>query len=141
MAITLEQIRGKILTSIHGRRLGLDANDHLVGPKSLRQQVTQATSATTGTAIDNYGLTLMAMTTAAAKTYTLNAPEAGVSKELVATSSSTLVTKITLSNASLSSTAGSSTTSITFNGRGDRAILVGLSTSQWAAVYLNGAST
>jgi len=138
---TLDTLRNKIKTSIHGRRLGLDTEGFLVGPSGLRTESIAATSGTTGTALTNHGLTTFTMSTGAAKTYTLAAPVAGCQKELVVTSSSTKGIVVSLTNASLNSTAGSSTTTITFNGRGDRAILEGLSTSTWVAKYLNGAST
>jgi len=140
MAISLEQLRNKIQTSIFGRRIGLDNADHIVGPRGIRLDVTEATSATTGTAITNSGLTTFTASTGAALGYTLAAPQPGVYKELVATSSSTKGTVIALTG-SLSSTAGSSTTAITFNGRGDRALLRGVSTAAWVALALNGAST
>jgi len=53
MAITLDGLRKFIKTSIHGKRLGLDATERLVGPKGLRLAVTNATSASTGTQLPN----------------------------------------------------------------------------------------
>jgi len=141
MAFTLEQLRNKVQTSIFGRRLGLDNADHIVGPRGIRLDVTEATSATTGTAITNSGLTILSMSTGAAKGYTLAAPQPGVYKELVATSSSTKGMVITLTGAVLNSTGGSTANTITFNGRGDRALLRGVSTAAWVALALNGAST
>jgi hypothetical protein len=141
MAITRDALKRRAQTSIHGDRLGLDDQEFIVGPKGVRHESIAATSASTSTALLNYGLSLMGMSTGAAKVYTLGLPIAGVRKELVMTSSSTKGTKITLSGASLSCTAGSSTTSITFTGRGQRAVLEGLTSATWVAVHLSGAST
>ena len=142
MAITLESIRNSALTSIHGRRLGIDNADFLVGVRGVRTESIAATSATTGTALLNYGLSLMGLTTGAAKVYTLTAPDrAGLRKELVMTSSPTKGTQITLSGASLVSTGGSSATSIKFLGIGQRAILESVSTASWVALHLSGTST
>ena len=55
MAQSLTTLRSKILTSVHGRRLGLDVDETLVGPKGLKVAVQDLTSATTSTVVNNYG--------------------------------------------------------------------------------------
>lgn len=47
MALSLDTLRNQVVTSIFGRRMGLDSNDFLVGPKGLRQQVEDLTTAAT----------------------------------------------------------------------------------------------
>lgn len=56
MAQSLQTLRDKIITSIHGRRLGLDNDETLVGPKALKQAVQDLTSASTATALNAYGI-------------------------------------------------------------------------------------
>jgi hypothetical protein len=60
---TLDGLRRKIKTSIHGRRLGLDDTGHLAGAKGMRLPITSVTSDTTGTEIPNYGLASVVTTT------------------------------------------------------------------------------
>ena len=139
MAITLEQLRNEALTSIHGRRLGLDQDSALVGVTDVRKAVTAATSATTATAIPNYGLTTIAAATGA--TWVMAAPAPGLSKELVTSTTSTGTMIITLASGSFVSTGGTSATAITFNGVGDRATLTGLTTASFAVTSLVGTST
>ena len=85
MAQSLETIRNQILTSIFGRRLGLDPNDYLVGQKDIKHVVTDLTSASTATAIPAHGFvsytgTSLATTTAnAGATFLLSNPVTGVS--------------------------------------------------------------
>ena len=62
MALSLAQLRAKIQTSIHGRRMGLDNDDCVSGPKGMRQTVTAATSASTGTQLPNYGIITLTST-------------------------------------------------------------------------------
>lgn len=62
MANTLTGLRDQVMTSIYGRRLGLDTNEMVVGPKDVRRPVVDLTSASTGTAIANYGVVNIAGT-------------------------------------------------------------------------------
>lgn len=80
MALLLDTIRNSIVTSLHGRRWGLLANDFLGGQKDLKRVVTDMTSASTGTAIPNHGyvgITGSSLLTSA-QTFLLSAPEPGV---------------------------------------------------------------
>ena len=94
MAYTLNTMRNDILTSIHGRRLGLDKNDFLVGHKGIRLPITEDVAGLgasaviagsgTGTSIANYGVTRI--TSSAGSTantgfaFTLQAPTPGCRK-------------------------------------------------------------
>ena len=51
----LEDIRSSLITSIFGRRAGLDSDEFWAGPKDIRKQVLDLTTASTGTAIPNHG--------------------------------------------------------------------------------------
>lgn len=148
---TLENLRSSILTSIYGRRLGLKNGDFLVGPKDLAK-ATQAigdpasTASTTGTAILNYGITSLAVATAAATTgssygttevagvYALAAPEPGVEKLIyTASNHSTMLISVQFSTGvtGLNTSAGSSFGGLSFNAPGQWVRLVGLSTAKW----------
>ena len=133
MAITNEALRNEILTSVAGRRLGLDHNDFLVGPKAPRQEISAATTASTGTQINNYGFTTVAGGTAT-QTWVLAAPQDGVRKSFVSVSTSTKGAKITLASGSFNSTGGSSDTALTLHGIGQRVELIGVSTASYAVV-------
>ena len=89
MAYSLETLRSQKITSIHGRRLGLDKNDYLVGPKAVREQVEDLTT-TAASSASPYGLTrLMATGSSQLSDYTLQAPVIGVVKRIAMQTSST----------------------------------------------------
>lgn len=64
MAISLNTLRNAKHTSVHGRRMALDVNDFIVGPKELRKAVFELTSATTAQTLSNYGFTAINVTSA-----------------------------------------------------------------------------
>lgn len=139
MAITLEALRSKSITNIRGRRLGLDHNDYLVGPKDLRRQVLAATSDTTGTALVNYGF--HTVTTTTDDTWTLNSPTIGAEVMLMTGSSSTGTHTITPTNATIISTNGVAGASIAMQGAGAHLGLIGISTGQWVVTSIFGTTT
>ena len=80
MAITLTTLRSQKQTSIHGRRAALDNNDYLVGPKALREQFLELTSASTAQVLAGFGNTLICVTSAvttATNTWTIPNPTPG----------------------------------------------------------------
>jgi hypothetical protein len=83
MAQSLETLRSNIMTSLFGRRLGMDKDECLVGQKAIKLAVTDLTSASTATAIPNYGaVNIMATTlatSAAGGAFVLSNPIPGVS--------------------------------------------------------------
>ncbi|CAB4223273.1 hypothetical protein UFOVP1670_11 [uncultured Caudovirales phage] len=155
----IETLRNSILTSIYGRRLGLKTGDFLVGPKDLAKGTQSLTSAnSTATAVTNYGLTILDVTTAAASTassigttelgcsWVMDAPEPGVIKTVMkqsATGGSTMplvvefAAGVTAFNSSFTSTA----TGIMMNAVGQQVTLFGLTTAKWVVMSLStGAS-
>lgn len=81
MAQSLETLRSAMLTSIFGRRLGLASDETLVGAKTLKEPVQDLTSASTGTAINNYGnvvLRISGSITTATGSFLLSNPIPGV---------------------------------------------------------------
>ena len=94
MAFTLETMRNNILTSLYGRRIGLDKDDFLLGHKGHRMPITEDVSGLgasaviagvgTGTSVENYGMTrIVSSAGSTANTgfaFTVQAPKAGVRK-------------------------------------------------------------
>lgn len=86
MAQNLETLRGLNITPIFGRRLGLQQDETLAGPKALKKVVQDLTSGSSvGTVVNNYGTVVArisgSMTTANAD-YFLSNPIPGVDVEL-----------------------------------------------------------
>lgn len=128
MAITLQGTLNTIMTSIRGRRLGLDKDDFLVA-KAYKTPVVAATSDTTGTALNNYGVNAVVTTTN--DTWTLASPIPGVPVRIVTGSSSTGLHTVTPTNATIISSNGSAGSSITLAGPGAYIDMVGNTTAQW----------
>lgn len=63
MGQTLETLRGNNITSMWGRRIGLQFDETLAGIKDVKRQVQDLTSATTATAAANYGIVNAKVTT------------------------------------------------------------------------------
>jgi len=139
MAQSLNAIRRLMLTSIKGRRLGLDHDEFLVGPKGMRNVVTAATSLTTGTALPNHGH--VTLTSSNARTWTLTDPEVGCEVSLSITSSSTLLHTITPAAATFVSSASSTGASMILQGGGTGVTLIGLSTALYATRSASPGST
>lgn len=67
MAQSLETLRSKSIVSVHGRSLGIDNADYLVGPKGIKGVVQDLTSGSTATTLNAYG-TIVARITGVATT-------------------------------------------------------------------------
>lgn len=139
MSFSLGQLANLIRTSIHGRRLGLDNNDFLVGPKGIRPPVTDATSATTATALPNHGLVSVITTTDDG--WSLTDPVPGCEVTIFCGSSSTGTHAITPAAATIVSSNGVAGSSISMAGAGASITLAGISTAQWILKNVLGAST
>ena len=138
MAITLDTLRAERVTSIHGRRLGLDKDEFLVGPKGQRMAVTNATSDTTGTALPNHGVVNVVTTTN--DSWTLSDPVDGCEVHIITGSSSTGIHTILANNAKFISSASSTSPSMTLTGAKGAAHLIGLTTALWKVVASAGTS-
>lgn len=146
-------LKSQILTSIFGRRLGIDSNDFLLGPKGHRVAVYTVTSATTGnTTLPNYGIILGRTTDSSATTagWNLDNPQPGAKVELMCMTSGYSVFilngttqgagSVTATVVAGAVTSGLTTaTKITLWNPGAGATLYGASTSVWIA-YLHGGS-
>lgn len=85
MAQSLETLRNNNITSLFGRRLGLQFDETLAGMKAVKDVVQDLTSASTATAVNNYGKVVArisgSMTTATAN-FLLSNPIPGVDVEI-----------------------------------------------------------
>jgi len=155
---SLNGLRNQILTSIFGRRLGLDSAGFLVGPNDFRSQVEGVSSAgstvvstAVTTPLSNYGCSLVGSSGASATTaYILSAPTPGVYKTLfVPTTGYAVVIATTISTGAGTAGAficssGSVTSThqtITLSGKGASLTLVGLTTGLWGALLGSGQLT
>ena len=129
----------KILTSIFGRRLGLQRlssaesggsrHEFLVGPDDFRVGV--STAETTSTNLKPYGVSAFLGTSAASSAvYTLEPPVPGVRKTLACSTADGPV-YINLTNAQVTSSAGSTHTTVKLSSLGNPVELIGVSTDTW----------
>jgi hypothetical protein len=139
MAYSLNDMRARILTSVHGRRLGLDQDEFLAGSKGCRNVVTDATSDTTGTDIPNHGVVSVVTTTN--DTWTLADPLPGVSVTLFTGTTSTGNHTIDASPAVIYSTNGIEGDQVVMNERGGYCTLVGVTTAAWAVTSKGSTAT
>ena len=126
--------RSRMVTNIWGARLGLDRDNMLVGPPDLKRGVT--TLGSTAVNVEAHGITVLSA--AAASTYVLDAPLAGIIKTFVQSgvgSSHNLITGT--SNIKIISTLGSSQQRVNLQSTGDFVRLQGISTAAWAIIGLN----
>lgn len=139
MAISLATLANGIRTSIYGRRLGLDKEDHLVGMRGMRLPQVAGTSDTTGTDLPNYGLCSVVTTTD--DTWRLSDPtQAGLMVVLMTGSSSTGIHSINLKNSVAYSTQGIASSTAVLSGMGASLTLVSLSTAIWQAIGRHGST-
>jgi len=141
---TLQGLRNQLLTQIHGRRLALDPNDYLVGPKDLRAQISgfssggsTLTSTSVASNIDPFGLTVLGASAASGTTlYTLAAPVPGVRKVLFIPTTGYAVVGTTAAGAFICSSGSITSTYgyITFTGKGNVCELMGLTTALWGVL-------
>lgn len=86
MAQSLETLRGKQITPIYGRRLGLQSDETLSGPKDIKRAVQDLTSGSTATAVNNYGVVVARLTgvatTASGGVFILSNPIPGVAVDI-----------------------------------------------------------
>lgn len=148
MAYVLETLRSEKIVSIHGRRLALDADDFLIGPKGLRHPITEdiaglgsaATIAAsgTGTTLANHGLTrIVSSAGSSANTgfaFTLQAPKPGVRKSIFQYGASTSAHVIGFSGSAVvvgGSLTSAGSTMISIFKQNASVELVGLTTAVW----------
>lgn len=142
MAQSLETIRSSLLTSIFGRRLGLDPSDFAGGAKDIKRAVQDLTSASTATTLNAYGLIVARITgvatTAAGGVFILPNPVPGVAIDLcyantsqAATAGSTAIAFLRGSTAFYIQSSIGSTGVAVLLPQGQWARLVGMSTDAY----------
>lgn len=136
---TLEGIRSSVMDSIKGRKLGIDPTGLLVGQAGVRAPITALTSLSSGATLAAYGLSTI-FSASAGIPFLLAAPIPGVEKELLSISSGGGV--VTLASGNFQTTAGSTTTSVTFSGaNGGYVRLMGISTAVYFVTDNKAASS
>lgn len=134
MAFSIESLRNEIVTSIHGRRFGLDSVGQIIGHNGHRIPTQDATSDTTGTAITAYGWTNVDTTTDDG--WLLTGPIKGSFKYIYTGSTSTGVRTIKRANANFAirSSANSTGTTIVAQAGGLLLTLFGITSDMYAIV-------
>jgi hypothetical protein len=127
-----------LLTSIHGRRLGLDENGALVNVQTSTGTRMFGTSDSTGTNLANNGVVSVVTTTD--DTWTLDDPFIGAKVTLYTGSSSTGVHSINLNNSVAYSTVGIAGSTVVLTGPGASLTLYGVTTAIWNVVGRSGSS-
>jgi hypothetical protein len=144
MAFSLDNLRDKAFTTIFGRRLALDSNDFLVGPKGDRMAIEDLT--TVETTVMNYGVSrvITSGSTQGPTQHALPAPVVGALKYLMLASTSTGSAQFTSTNNGASiMTASDGTTANCVNLRhpGASVTLFGLTTAIWKVLSVTGSTT
>lgn len=142
----------KIITSIFGRRLGLQpmstaesggsrgTQEYLVGPEALRAGVTTAES--TATNLHPHGVSRLNGTSAASSAvYTIDPPVPGVRKTVMGTTDNGPVYLKTANNETIVTTAGSSFTTVKVSSVGGVFEMVGLTTAIWLGLGLTSGTS
>jgi hypothetical protein len=134
MALNIETLRNLAVTTIYGRRLGIDVAGRLVGHEGLRIPTKDATSDTTGTALDGYGWSNVDTTTD--DTWLLSAPVPGAFKYIYTGSTSTGIRTIKRADATfaIQTSANSTGTTIVAQGGALLLTLFGLSSALYGVV-------
>lgn len=128
-AVTRQTLRNQMLTSMMGRRAGMDVNDYEVGEQDTRLVIDNIAS-TISTSLSPNGFTNLSCTSVSSATHTLLAPVSGIYKQITQISSSTLGIVIQFgANAQIVTTAGSSFNQMVFAGVGHCASISCMSTS------------
>ena len=148
---SVEGLRSQIITSIYGRRLGLDNNGSLVGITGYRLPVTgfDSTGATTGfnttgeTTLSAYGCSIIGSTASGSQAYTIQAPIPGVRKYIVNPTTATVTIATTAAGAYvvLSTNGAVTGTTISLARGGTNVTLLGITTYAWAMIGFNNSPT
>lgn len=139
----------KILTSIFGRRLGLQRmssaetggsrGEFLVGPEDLRLMINFETTATN---LKPYGVSVALGTSAGSSAvYTLDPPIPGVRKVISGSTVNGPVYIKTKNDETLLSSAGSTFTTVKISSLGGAFELVGVSTARWLCLGLTSGTS
>lgn len=143
MAQLLETLRNQVMTSIWGRRFGLDKDGFIIGQKDGRVAI-EDFSTTAAASASPYGTTrFTASGSSQQASYTLQALPVGGEKHFHQTSTSTGTQQVAMPSGVtlMAASDGSSAGFITFAGKGAGATLIALSTALYAVKSIVGSST
>lgn len=148
MAQSLETLRNNNIQHIHGRLLGIQTDETLTGVKDIKVAVQDLTSASTGTALNNYGIVNIAGTSllTSAQVFLLSNPIPGVpvvinnvrSNATAGTSGSTALAIVRPSTAFYIRSSEVSTGVAMLINEGGSITLMGVSTDAYQAVSGRG---
>lgn len=128
-ALTRENLRNLMVTTMMGRRAGMDANGYEVGEQDTRLPIDNI-GTTVPTSLSPNGFTNLSCTVASSAIHTLQNPVAGIYKMITQLSSSTLGIAVQFgAGANIVTSAGSSFNQIVFAGVGHVASLACISTN------------
>ena len=128
-AVTRDQLRNQMKTSMMGRRAGMDALDYEVGEQDTRLVIDNITT-TVPTSLSPNGFSNLSCTAVSSAIHTLSAPVAGIYKQITQISSSTLGIAVQFgANANIVTSAGTSFNQAVFAGVGHSASLSCMSTA------------
>jgi hypothetical protein len=143
---------GSYTTSLRGRRLGLQqmttaqtggtrgVHEFLVGPEALRCEATSAES--TGTNLKPFGISNLPGTSAGSSAvYVLDPPIPGVMKYIRGSTDNGPVFVRTANSETISTTLGSSFTTVKISSVGGSFMLIGYTTALWMAVGLTSGTS
>lgn len=144
MAQSIETIRSALLTTIFGRRMGLDAAGYLGGVLSVKEAV-EDIQTTVPTTLLAYGISrvLTSGSSQGPTQHNLPAPVPGVTKRILLNSTSTGSQQFlsTPNGGSIFlATAGTTAGVVNLVGPGGGVTLVGLSTSVWGVMAVSGST-
>lgn len=144
MAQSLETLRNSIITSMRGRRVGIDRNDFLIH-KGHKKAITDIDTGDTGTDVKNYGI-VQTLCTGSSQTaqWSMEAPEPGVEVTLInGTSSTGTMQFLTTPNGAdiLISSVGTTVGVVSLLQGGAAVTLVGLTTARWGVKSIGGLRT
>lgn len=139
-AQSVEQLRSQALTTLRGRRDGLDAAGFAVGSPDHRLPIDNLATTVSST-LGAVGFSIFSCTAASSATYTHALPTPGTYKQLTQVSSSTLGYVVNFGAASIVTTAGSTFNAITFLGVGHTINLAAISSGTWVATNLGSGIT
>lgn len=138
MAYSITQMRNSMLTSLLGRRIGLDWLGYLVGPLSLRDSIEDITTTAPTSALP-HGLTrVLTAGSSQMSLNTLQPPQIGVRKMLALTSTSTGTHQFAPTAATLYGVNGSSAPCVNLQGAGAFVTLFADTTASWRVASASG---
>ena len=145
MAQSLATLRNNIITSIHGRRLGLDRDEAIVGSVGVKMPITNINTGDTGTDVTAFGIHNVTSTgSSQTAQYNLAAPIPGVAKTLLLGSTSTGTAQF-LSTANgaqiIASSDGTTTEVVSLLRPGAAVVLMGVTSTHWAVIGQPGAQS